>query len=111
MKKLIKLIFAFVFISNPAFTEDLSVAWETEASFKLPESVIYDKKNDLLYVSNIANHPFKKDGSGFISKVNMQGEIVELEWIKKLNESSFKMKFDQNNSILKKLVKDLIKNN
>jgi len=85
MKKLIKLIFAFVFISNSAFTEDLSVAWETKASFKLPESVIYDKKNDLLYVSNIANHPFKKDGSGFISKVNMQGEIVELEWIKKLN--------------------------
>ena len=35
MKKLIKTYFAFVFISNSAFTEDLSVAWETEAAFKL----------------------------------------------------------------------------
>ena len=85
MKKLIKLIFAFTIFSHSVFAEDLSVAWETDSVFKLPESVIYDKKNDLLYVSNIVNHPFNKDGSGFISKISMEGEVLELEWIKDLN--------------------------
>ena len=43
--------------------------WETKADFKLPESVIYDKENDILYVSNMQDDPFKKDKNGFISKV------------------------------------------
>ena len=34
--------------------------WETEKIFELPESVIYDATNDVLYVSNITDHPFKK---------------------------------------------------
>ena len=38
-----------------------------------------------IYVSNISNHPFKKDGSGFISKVDLDGKIVELNWVGKLN--------------------------
>lgn len=72
-------------ISNFSHAEEFGIAWETESIFKLPESVIYDEKNDVLYVSNIVNHPFKKDGSGFISKLSLTGEVLELEWIKELN--------------------------
>ena len=72
----------FFSLSN---AEDFPIAWETESSFQLPESVIYDEKNEVLYVSNIANHPFKKDGSGFISQVSLTGEILKLKWLEKLN--------------------------
>ena len=51
--------------------------------FSHPESVVFDEKNNMLYVSNMAND---KDGDGFISKVTPEGEIVELKWITRLND-------------------------
>lgn len=85
MNKILQIITAFFLFSSVSFAENFSTAWETENVFELPESVIYDEKNDILYVSNIVNHPFKKDGSGYISKLSLTGEILELKWIKNLN--------------------------
>jgi sugar lactone lactonase YvrE len=87
MKKLNFLIIFLISIGlfNTIETKELEVAWETEAKFELPESVIFDSKNEVLYVSSIANHPFKKDGSGYISKVGLDGEILELKWLESLN--------------------------
>ena len=42
------LILTLSTISNAA--PKLTKLWETKADFKLPESVIYDKENDVLYV-------------------------------------------------------------
>ena len=77
------LIFTLSTISNAA--PELSKLWETKADFKLPESVIYDKENDVLYVSNMQDDPFKKDKNGFISKVDLDGNILKLKWVKGLN--------------------------
>ena len=63
----------------------VEIVWETEKIFELPESVIYDSTNDVLYVSNITDHPFKKDGTGYISKIGVDGNIIEKKWIDKLN--------------------------
>ena len=41
--------------------------------------------SDVLYVSNITDHPFNKDGTGYISKVGLDGSIIEQKWINKLN--------------------------
>ncbi|PHS71136.1 MAG: hypothetical protein COB23_02440 [Methylophaga sp.] len=60
---------------------NLEKAWETEAIFKLPESVIYDEKRQVLYVSNINEDGFKRLGNGFISKVSLDGEMIEKNWI------------------------------
>ena len=79
MKKIMQILTILFVISNFSHAEEFGIAWETESIFKLPESVIYDEKNDVLYVSNIVNHPFKKDGSGFISKLSLTGEVLELE--------------------------------
>ena len=76
----------------------------------------------LLHFFGIAHAPFTNIMEDFFyykgqdpvvikEKIDQILQIKSDEWIKKLNESSFKMKFDQNNSILKQLVKDLIKNN
>ena len=83
-----KIIFSFFIIALSASLNAkpiLNKLWETKADFKLPESVVYDKKNDILYVSNMQDDPFKKDGNGFISKVDLNGSILELKWIKGLN--------------------------
>ena len=77
------LILTLSTISNAA--PELTKLWETKADFKLPESVIYDKENDVLYVSNMQDDPFKKDKNGFISKVDLDGNILKLKWVKGLN--------------------------
>ena len=78
------LVTAF-FSTNLLAKDQLELMWESEKAFNLPESAIFDEKNNMIYVSNISNHPFKKDGSGFISKVDLDGKIVELNWVGKLN--------------------------
>ena len=39
------------------------------------------KKRDVLYVSNVNENPWEKDNNGFISKVSVTGEILDLEWV------------------------------
>ncbi len=55
----------------------LSTLW-TQKGFSKPESVVYDAKRNLLYVSNIYGGPSEKDGIGSISKVSfsMKGSKV-----------------------------------
>jgi len=58
--------------------------WKTEG-FSNPESVIYDKTTDALYVSNVNGSAVEKDGNGFISKVSLDGKILKLEWATGMN--------------------------
>ena len=41
--------------------------------------------SNVLYVSNITDHPFNKDGTGYISKIGLDGTVIEQKWIDKLN--------------------------
>lgn len=59
----------------------LREVWRTDTVLKMPESVIYDKKRDILYVSNVNMEPRQKDGNGFISKLDKTGKITDLHWI------------------------------
>lgn len=53
--------------------------------FSHPESVFVNK--DEVYVSNIGEklEPMAKDNDGFISKLDKNGNVVELKWIANLN--------------------------
>ena len=59
-------------------------AWETDTTLRTPESVLYDGKNTL-YVANIDGKSDSLDGSGFISKVSLNGKIENLRWTSGLN--------------------------
>lgn len=63
----------------------LEEAWISDSVFKTPESVLYNSDDNILYVSNINGTPGEKDGNGFISKLSLDGDPVELEWVKGLN--------------------------
>jgi sugar lactone lactonase YvrE len=61
--------------------QTLSLKWTTEASLRVPESVLMDSKNNVLYVSSIDGPPDDKDGNGFISQVGLDGKIKSLKWV------------------------------
>ena len=71
----------FIFQDSKAIYQDKKLVkqWEIKNKLKYPESVHYDPKRDVLYVSNFYN-----EGEEFISKIRPNGEIVEVEWIKGL---------------------------
>lgn len=43
--------------------------------------VIYDPVSNFIYVSNINGQPWDQDGNGFISKLDLDGKIVERQWV------------------------------
>ncbi len=59
--------------------------WETDTTLRVPESVLYDAKDKVLYVANIDGKADALDGSGFISKVSLDGKIENLRWTSGLN--------------------------
>ncbi len=63
----------------------LVVAWETDTTLRVPESVLYDETAQVLYVANIDGKSDALDGSGFISKVGLDGNIQNLRWTSGLN--------------------------
>lgn len=60
----------------------LSQVWVT-AGFEAPEGVAVD--GDVLYISNVAGEGDAKDGEGWISRVSMDGTVLEEKWIEGLN--------------------------
>lgn len=60
--------------------------WQTDSVLKVPESVLVDAKNNILYVSNIdGKEPWGKDGKGSIGKVGTDGKIIAVDWVAGLN--------------------------
>ena len=53
--------------------------WEIRNRLNYPESVVWDQKNNVLYTSNFLNN-----GREYLSKISMDGEIIETEWVKGL---------------------------
>lgn len=66
---------------NVAATYKLEQVWASDTLLKTPESVIFDQKRGVIYVSNVNMNPWEKDNNGFISRLSEGGEIMDLEWI------------------------------
>ena len=72
--------------SIPPDVPGLRHLWDTDKTLTTSESVLYDKNNNLLYVSCINGAPpDKKDGDGFIAKVGLDGKIITPKWATGLN--------------------------
>lgn len=74
-------IFSLAFLVNvSADTAIPELLWELDG-FSNPESVVYDKKNNVLYVSNVNGQANDKDGNGFISRVSLDGTMIKKDWV------------------------------
>ena len=69
------------FMNKARITE----AWSTSKDLKVPESVMYDKENHIIYVANINGKPTEKNNMGFISKISLDGKIENLKWVDGMN--------------------------
>ena len=75
-------------LSSNLFAQQHSLVkkWETDSVLNVPESVLFDKDNNVLYVSNIdGKDPWGRDGKGSIGKVGTDGKIIDVEWRTNLN--------------------------
>jgi sugar lactone lactonase YvrE len=56
--------------------------WETPRHFKIPESVVYDRTTNVLYVSNYDGYnPSIDKGKQSISRISLDGGVEDLDWI------------------------------
>lgn len=55
--------------------------WETDTLLKVPESVLYDAENKVLYVTNIDGQPWDRDNKGSVGKVGLDGKIITVDWV------------------------------
>ena len=87
MKNFLLCIFSFiVFFAAKAQKHELVKLWETDSVLKVPESVLFDAKNKVLYVANIdGTQPWAKDSAGSIGKVGLDGKVISVDWVSGLH--------------------------
>jgi len=56
--------------------------WETDKAFLVPETVLFDSKREVLYVTNFDAYRKGDPGEGqYLSRVSLKGEIIEEKWV------------------------------
>jgi DNA-binding beta-propeller fold protein YncE len=86
MKKLIASLGAvLVAACVPAESHKLVKLWESAPELKVPESVRFDAKRKVLYVSNIDGPSWEADGKGSIAKLGLDGKVIAAEWVSGLD--------------------------
>lgn len=97
--RLFLIALALIFLTNcgrskkQVKTEDMQkesvshveLLWASDTLLRTPESVIYDDKTELIYVTNVNEKPWEKDGNGFVSQLDITGALVNLKWIEGLD--------------------------
>ena len=83
MKQVLSLVLALSLSS--AYCQTLTLKWKTDATLTTSESVAFDSKNNVLYVSCINGKPDEKDGNGFIGKVSPDGKVIATQWVSGLD--------------------------
>jgi DNA-binding beta-propeller fold protein YncE len=81
MKKLAFILLFTTILLSATAQHQLVKLWETDTTLKVPESVLFDGKNKVLYVTNIDGQPWERDGKGSIGKVGLDGKIIAAEWV------------------------------
>lgn len=85
MKKILLPVCSIFLLATATAQHALHKLWQTDSTWKVPESVLVDTKNNVLYVSNIDGTPGGKDGNGSIGKLSRDGKPIAIEWVKGLN--------------------------
>jgi hypothetical protein len=82
MRRLVALLLfvGVLSFSFNAISEERAV-WSVCDSCSNPESVYYDQGSDILYISNVAGAGDKKDGNGWLSKLNSTGKVISAKWV------------------------------
>lgn len=74
---------ALIAFTLPAFAQQhkLEMLWQTDSIVAIPESVLPDMKNNILYVSLIDGAPWAADGKGGVGRLSPDGKKYDSLWI------------------------------
>jgi DNA-binding beta-propeller fold protein YncE len=75
------LVITAVLVTLNAKAQQLTLTWKSDTLLRVPESVLFDRKENILYVANINGKSDQKDGNGFISRLTPEGKIRDLKWV------------------------------
>lgn len=81
MKKIFLFSIAVILFTIASAQHQLVKLWSTDTILKVPESVLFDGKNNVLYVTNIDGQPWANDGKGSVGKVGLDGKIIAVDWV------------------------------
>ncbi|MGC4005221.1 MAG: hypothetical protein QM811_19715 [Pirellulales bacterium] len=59
--------------------------WSVQKGLSKPDSACYDATTDAIYVANLVGTADAKDGKGYISKIGLDGKLLEEKWVAGLN--------------------------
>ena len=85
MKYMLVSFFAAACLTANAQQHSLEKVWETDTTIAVPESVLHDAGNKILYVSLIDGAPWDADGKGGIGKIGPDGKGYKGNWVTSLN--------------------------
>jgi sugar lactone lactonase YvrE len=77
-------LFAVVMVAGGALAAEPEQVWQAEG-LDGPESAVLDSGEGVLYVSNVNGEANAADGNGYISRLSLDGEILDKEWVSGLN--------------------------
>ncbi len=61
----------------------MTVLWQNMGPFESPESAAIDLVQEAIFVSNVSG--YERNGAGFISRLSLDGEMVDRQWLAGLN--------------------------
>lgn len=85
MKRIVTAIFSIISFCATAQTHTLKQLWQTDSIVAVPESVLPDAKNSVLYISLINGGPWDADGAGGIARLKSDGTGYDSTFITGLN--------------------------
>ncbi len=62
-----------------------SLQWELSQGLSNPESATYDRVSKTIFISNVAGSPSDKDGKGWITRVSLDGKVLQEKFFDGLN--------------------------
>lgn len=83
MRTLLIILLSQLFLAANT-TADTAIDWELNG-LDMPESVVYDPIGQQLIVSNIDGHPMATNRQGYLSRVSLDGKLLEQKWITGMN--------------------------
>lgn len=71
-------------VTNPVIADNLAPLWKIDG-FDQPESVVANPAEKAIYISNINGQPTELNGKGYISKVSIDGRVLNKHWLDHLD--------------------------
>ncbi len=96
MKLLLLSLIVLIMFSSESFAQSLTKVWSATEGIATPESVLFDAKSNRIYVSNINGQPSDKDGNGYTSLLDADGNVIKSQWVTGMNAPKGQAIFDGN---------------